>query len=77
MWYSVKRVANDNYLDEEIALKVAESSTNVSILGGEYHTNTWMVGDFIKEVREAQGAFSEVIRENIISQRMFGYSTAI
>lgn len=77
MWYSIQRVATDHYLDEHTAFEVAEDSRFVSLICGEYHTNSLMINAFITEVKMAQGEKSMAIRKNLIARQMKNFASAI
>ncbi len=77
MWYSVKRIAADNYLDEQTALAVAEKSSYATMLAGELHTNTARMGDLVNEIKEAQGIATVAIRHRQMIERFANFSSAI
>ena len=52
---SVDRVAENFYLDVEIAREVAKTSTHVFLDGGIPVVSTWWHDEFVAEVRFAQG----------------------
>ena len=77
MWYSVRRVAAERFLDEEVALEVARESRFTSMIGGELHTNSWMLDAFVTEVKLAQGERTAIIRESLIARRMKRFASAV